>query len=300
MKIISDEEIIKLNISPLTCVEWVKESLLIKGRCQLPHKIPVHPRGSDFITTMPCLLPADYACFGVKVVSRTEGRKPALRSSLTIYDTISGEVAALMDANWITDMRTGAMASLAVETLSKSGASVYAFMGLGHIARATMKCLAALTADCRITVKLLRYKDQADRFAEEFAHYPHINFEIVDNVDALVQGSDVLISAITDAKGLIVDNVDKFPEGMLLVPVHTRGFQNCDTVFDKIFGDDYAHISGFQFFDQFKSFTEIGDVLSGKGAGRDNDRQRIIAYNYGLALHDVYFAYKIMELINGK
>lgn len=296
MKIISDEEIIKLNISPLTCVEWVKESLLIKGDCQLPHKIPVHPRGSDFITTMPCLLPAAYSCFGVKVVSRTAGRKPALRSSLTMYDTKSGEVSALMDSNWITDMRTGAMAALAVETLSKTGASVYAFMGLGHIARATMKCLAAMTAERKITVKLLRYKEQAEKFAEEFAQCTHVGFEIADSVDALVQGTDVLISAITDAKGLIVENVEKFPDGLLLVPVHTRGFQNCDTVFDKIFGDDFAHISGFQYFDQFKSFTEIGDVLSGKAVGRDNDSQRIIAYNYGLALHDVYFAYKIMEL----
>lgn len=297
MKIITDSEIVSLGISPATCVEWVRESLLIKDRCQLPHKIPVHPRGTDFITTMPCLLPSEYRSFGVKVVSRTEGRKPALRSSLTMYDTVSGEVAALMDSNWITDMRTGAMAALAIATLQKSDASVYAFMGLGHIARATMLCLASVTENRHITVRLLRYKDQAEKFASEFSGFSHISFEIADDIDGLISGADVLVSAITDAKGLIVEDSDKFAPGMLLVPVHTRGFQNCDTVFDKIFGDDYAHISGFKYFNQFKSFTEIGDVLAGKAKGRENYCQRIIAYNYGLALHDVYFAYKILEML---
>ena len=297
MKIISDSEIMGLDISPATCVEWVRESLLIKDKCQLPHKIPVHPRGTDFITTMPCLLPTEYGSFGVKVVSRTEGRKPALRSSLTMYDTESGEVAALMDSNWITDMRTGAMAALAIVTLQKSDASVYAFMGLGHIARATMLCLASVAADRHITVRLLRYKDQAEKFADEFGGFSHISFEIADDVASLISGADVLVSAITDAKALIVEDADMFAPGMLLVPVHTRGFQNCDTVFDKIFGDDYAHISGFKYFNQFRSFNEIGDVLAGKAKGRENDSQRIIAYNYGLALHDVYFAYKILEML---
>lgn len=38
-------------------------------------------------------------------------------------------------------------------------------------------------------------------------------------------------------------------------------------------------------------------MLAGRDHGRRSDEQRIIDYNYGLALHDVVYAAKIYELI---
>ena len=64
-----------------------------------------------------------------------------------------------------------------------------------------------------------------------------------------------------------------------MVPVHTRGFSNCDLFFDKVYGDDTNHICHFKYFNQFKSFSEISDVLTGKALGRENNKERIIAYN---------------------
>lgn len=57
MKIISEQLIRSLNISPKECVAWVKESFSIKNLAQLPAKISVHPADTDFFTSMPCLLP---------------------------------------------------------------------------------------------------------------------------------------------------------------------------------------------------------------------------------------------------
>ena len=297
MIFVSDNDIQNLNISPATCVEWVKEAFLIKKDCQLPTKVHVHPQGDDFITTMPCLLPPAYNTFGVKVVSRIAGRTPSLMSNLTLYDAKSGEITALMDSNWITNMRTGAVAALSIKTLRKHDAAKYAFMGLGQIAKATMKCLAEITADETLHIRLLRYKDQAEKFRECFSNYPNLKFEIVDNINSLVKDADVVVSAITSADGLIVSDPSLFAPGTLLVPVHTRGFQNCDTVFDAVFGDDYDHIKGFKHFNQFKSFTEIADALSGFHPGRMSDMERIISYNYGIALHDVFYANKIYNNI---
>lgn len=75
-----------------------------------------------------------------------------------------------------------------------------------------------------------------------------------------------------------------------------RGFENCDTTFDRVFGDDTDHIKNFRFFSKYKDYNEIGEVLAGHDVGRKNESQRIINYNYGLALHDVLFAAKIFEL----
>lgn len=297
MKFITEEQIENLGISPNTCIEWVKKAFEIKPESQLPAKMSVHPSGNDFITTMPCLLPNEYNSFGVKVVSRINGRYPALKSNLMLFETSSGNLKAIIDTDWITAMRTGAVATLAIKTFRKQNTSVYSFIGLGSTAHATMKCMLSMFCNEHLTVRLFRYKDQAERFIKDFENYNNVDFVIVDTMEELVNGADVIVSCITDAQGLLMEDTSLFAPGVLVVPVHTRGFQNCDLVFDKVFADDTDHVKGFKYFSQFKSFAEIGDVLYRGVEGRKNDEERILSYNIGLGLHDVLYSHQIYKLI---
>lgn len=295
MNIIKNQQIIDLGITPRECVEWVRESFCMKYEAQLPTKISLHPQGTDFINTMPCLLPERFGRFGVKVVSRIAGQKPSLHSDILLYDSKTGELLALIDADWITQMRTGAVAALAIETLQKQASSVYSFIGLGSTADATMACLqATLLADKQYTIQLKRYKDQAERFAQKWAK-ANYKFDICDTNEQLLVNTDVLVSAVTEMPELFCEDNMRYPEGILLVPIHTRGFQNCDLFFDHVFADDKGHVENFKYFHQFKAFNELSEVLLGKAHGRENDCQRIIAYNIGLGLHDILFASKIYE-----
>lgn len=297
MNYYTNNQIIDFHISPATCVEWVREAFLIKAGCQLPAKISLHPRGNDFINTMPCMLPEEYHTFGCKVVTRVKGQHPALNSQMMVFDTLSGKMTALFDADWITAMRTGAVAALAINTLRSSTASIYAFVGLGVIGHATISCLLESNPDKPITIRLKRYKEQAEQTIDIFSKYDNVTFEIVDTMMELVEGADVVVSCITDADGLLVDDVNLFKPGVLVVPVHTRGFQNCDTVFDQVFADDESHVCGFKYFKQFREFAELSEVLTGSHNGRHSDASRILSYNIGLGLHDVYFASKILQYI---
>lgn len=300
MRIISSEEIESMRISPAESVEWVREAFLMKDRCQLPPKISLHPRGNDFFNTMPCLLPDECHTFGCKVVSRVKGTHPALKSDMMVFDTLTGEMTALVGADWITARRTGAVAALAINTLRSSEARIYGFVGLGVIGRATLDCLIATNTDRSLIIRLKRYKDQAERIIEDYGHCDNVEFVIVDTMADLVRDADVVVSCITDADGLLVEDVDLFKPGVLVVPVHTRGFQNCDTVFDKVFADDEGHVKGFKYFSQFKKFAELDRILKGHISGRENDSERILSYNIGIGIHDIYFAHKIMQLIDNK
>lgn len=60
MKIISQQLIRSLGISPRECVKWIYESFALKDKAQLPAKISVHPADMDFFTSMPCLLPPPF------------------------------------------------------------------------------------------------------------------------------------------------------------------------------------------------------------------------------------------------
>ena len=149
--------------------------------------------------------------------------------------------------------------------------------------------------DVRHKVLLFRYKNQAELFVERFSAYDNVEFTIVDDMKTLVSESDVIVSCVTEVDGLLCEDDTCFKEGCLVVPVHTRGFQNCDLFFDKVFADDTDHVRDFRYFNRFKKYAELQDVLSGKNAGRENDSERILSYNIGLAIHDVVFASKIYE-----
>ena len=297
MKSITNSEIVALNISATECVDWVREAFIMKSECQLPAKISVHPTGNDFFTTMPCLLPKEYGRCGAKVVSRIVGRVPALKSDMMLFDSNNGELLALVDCDWITAMRTGAVAALAIKTFRNSTAKEYAFIGLGSTARATLTCLLESCKDEQLNIRLFKYKDQAETIVEEYKHYPNATFTIVDNTADLVRGADVVVSCITDASGLLVEDESLFKPGVLVVPVHTRGFQNCDTTFDKVYADDTDHVKGFKYFSEFKEFHQIEEVLKGDVKGRESDSERILSYNIGLGLHDVLYASRIYDML---
>lgn len=299
MIVIQDKEIRALSFKPKDFIEFVHYCFVHKPECQLPPKISLHPKDDDFINTMPCLLPEETGRFGVKIVSRAKGRVPALKSDSFLYDVNSGELLAVIDSDYITTMRTGAVAALAVDTLKKKDVKKVAIMGLGNTGHATMMCLnEVLKGDYE--VQLLRYKDQAELFIDHFKDYSNIHFTIANNVEELFKDADVIISCITQANGLFIEDPSIFKPGVLIVPVHTRGFQNCDAIFDKVVCDDIGHVKGFKYFSQFHNLAELGEILRGDKSGRTSEEERIIDYNIGLGLHDAYICSKVYDAVKAK
>jgi len=294
VKIIAEKDIEALGITPAQCLEWVEHGFRTKSDADLPAKISVHPFQDSFYTAMPCYHP-DTGRVAVKVISRVPGSIPALKSQILLYDARTGELLALMDSNWLTAMRTGATAALATKTFAADfNAISISMVGLGTIAHATMQCLLAAHPQ-PFDVWLLKYKDQAERFATEFAD-SQATFHIVNDKHELVKNSSALISCVTVMHDQFLPP-SEYPHGYTCVPVHVCGFQDCDTEFDHIFGDDTGHIAGFRNFPRFKTFAEISDVLLGKAPGRQSANDRILCYNYGIGLHDLWFASKAYDMI---
>ncbi len=297
MKVISFDEIAGLGIDPATCLQWVGEALTRKGEAVLPKKISMKHESLPgvFYNCMPCIAPW-MGRAGVKLVTRYPGREPALDSEMLLYDTASGECLALMDADWVTTMRTGAVAAHSARLLGAPGFSRVGFMGLGNTARATMLCLRAAAGDAPLEVGLLRYKGQELGFRERFAGMEGVEFLEFDDPRGLARWSQVLFSCVTVAEGEVCPPED-FSPGSLLVPVHTRGFAACDLAFDRVFADDEAHVSGFGYYERFKDrLAEVSDVVAGLDPGRRSATERILAYNIGIALHDVVFASRVYDM----
>ncbi|MBQ6773544.1 MAG: hypothetical protein IJP48_05695 [Synergistaceae bacterium] len=305
MKIITFDDIAALRINPAVCYNWVEHVIKNKELALLPPKISMKPFPSEkiFCNVMPCVIPGEisplgFSVGGVKIVTRYPQRQPALDSKLFLFNADTGENLALIDANFITAMRTGAVAAHSIKLFARHDYNNLAIMGLGNTARAVVQILAEIEKESwrEINIKLLEYKSQEILFTERFKNYSNLKFEYASSPEALIQDSDVILSAVTyAAKDFCPDN-NYFKEGVLVVPVHTLGFTNCDLFFDKIYADDTGHVRHFKNFAKFKFFSEVCEVVNKNSPGRENDRERILVYNIGISLHDIYFAANIYKL----
>lgn len=293
MKIITHEDIINMKITPLECCEWAGEVIKEKKKFILPPKISLKPREDIFYNTMPSILPEMKAA-GVKVVNRYPQREPSLDSHILLYDLENGNLKALLDGNFITTMRTGAVAAHSVKLFAKKDFKEIGLIGLGNTMRAAFTMLLELFPEREVHVKVKEYKNQHEEFIKEFAEYKNVRFEAYDTYEKVIEDSDVIMSSVTYA-GTDFCEDKYFKEGCCLVPIHTRGFTNCDLFFDKIYADDTDHVRGFKNFNKFRKFAEVTDVVNGKMPGRENDSERILAYNIGISIQDLYFAEQIYK-----
>lgn len=291
-------DIYSLGITPKECVEWAETVIKNKRNYVLPHKISITYGNECYFNTMPAYIP-EMNLIGVKEVSRVTGREPTLQGDILLYDSVTGDMKCFMDGTWITTWRTAAVAAVTVETLKKRDAKNISLMGLGNIARAFVMCIDAMRNHEDINLNILAYKDQHNIFIERFMEYKNIHINVFDDVKEMFKISDVIVSCVTAATSLFDENDEDFKPGVLIVPVQTRGFQNCDLTFDRIFCDDIPHISGFKYFNQYKSITEMTDVLNDSTFVRGG-HERYLAYNIGIAVQDMYYAAKILEKVNQK
>ncbi len=295
MKIVSFEDIMNFNIDFKEAYNWVVEMLKNKESAYLPPKISIKPdeKPGVFYNVMPSVLPKENAA-GVKLVTRYPDSSPSLNSLLILCDYQNGKPVALMDANFITALRTAAVAVHSIDLFALKDYKTVGLIGLGNVMRATLKVMASVFPDKDLDIKLLKYKDTHISFQEEFRDYEHFHFNVVDSYDAVVSDSDVVISAATYlGKDLCDDSC--FKKGVTVIPVHTLGFTNCDLFFDKVFVDDIGHVKHFKYFNYFKSVAEVSDVINGRAEGRTDDSERIIVYNIGISLHDIFYANKIYQ-----
>ncbi|WP_251717085.1 hypothetical protein [Lactobacillus agrestimuris] len=305
MKIIDFETIKEFaaNFDPNDWYNWVDYALKNKSDFEMPPKSRITQENDNYYNVMPVLYDKENLAI-VKMIGRHNLKKEENRSSMMgdimLYEADTGILKGIMDAEYITTLRTGVVAAHSVELFSKKDSKILGLIGLGNIMTVFLKTLVAkLDKEKNYTVKLYKHHNQEKRFANKFSYLKNVKFVFCDTYEDVISNSDVVISAVTKATENFASN-ECFKKGVTVVPISTMGFQNCDVFFDKVFTDEIEQIKGFKYFNEFKSVTNITDVLNNKAEGRTNNDQRILVYNYGIAIHDLYFAMKFFDLLNGK
>jgi len=86
---------------------------------------------------------AGEAAYGLKIVTVSQSARPEgrVKASYVLLDSNSGETVAVIDANYLTDLRTAATTAIATNVLARPDASVLGIFGTGRQAAAHVAVL---------------------------------------------------------------------------------------------------------------------------------------------------------------
>jgi len=143
-------------------------------------------------------------------------------------------------------------------------------------------------------------------FVAAFSETFSLNIEIAKSSREVIEGAHIVVTAT----GRLAKPIFKekwISEGALVLPVHHRGWENRTLhSVDKFVADDWQQISmAHEKVGGFggplpKRHTELGKIITGQSVGRENDAERIIDFNYGLAIEDVAMASEIYAKARAK
>jgi alanine dehydrogenase len=106
-----------------------------EGAVEMPPKIGVHPRDDAFIHAMPAYLAAADAV-GLKWVAgypdNQELGLPYIHGLLLLSDAATGRPLAVIDATWITEVRTAAASMLGIRALVEGPVETIGILGCGR------------------------------------------------------------------------------------------------------------------------------------------------------------------------
>src|SRR5205814_6107483 len=122
------------------------EAVEVISRKQANGDVVVHPRrrfelpGGRFFHYMAA---ADYAA-GFLALKQYTFVRGVLRFLVPLYEVASGELLALIEADYMGQLRTGAASGVATKHLARRDASVAAIIGTGGQARTQLEAIAAV------------------------------------------------------------------------------------------------------------------------------------------------------------
>lgn len=283
----------------------------VAGEVLLPDKISVvfDEATQNRINCMPGALLKD-KLYGVKWVAVfPENPKEGYRNvtgTMILSELEHGHTLSVMDAGYLTEIRTAAVGATAAKYLSRADAQAIGFIGAGQQARRHLDMVKIVRPGLKICYVSSLADGSTDRFIEEESVlHPDIEFvNCQDDYESAVRNADIIVTAISGQEPILKAKWIK--NGAFYI--HVAGWEDEYAVAksaDKIVCDDWECIKhrtqtiSRMFKEGLLTDAEIhgnlDEIVSGKKPGRENANEFIYFCSVGLAHIDVSFAKYVYE-----
>jgi ornithine cyclodeaminase/alanine dehydrogenase-like protein (mu-crystallin family) len=225
-----------------------------------------------------------------------------------VQDKQTGVVVAVMDGGLLTGIRTGAASGVATRHLARKDSRVAGVIGTGVMARGQVMALVEAAELEKVLIYSRSDKSAQRSFADEFSEITGVDISLAESAESLVRESDI-VTLITSATEPIV-NSSWWKPGTHIngVGSHAPGIRELDTAtvqMAKVIcdqtqaclneaGDIQIPVEeGVYRSDDIHG--DLGSVINGKIAGRQNDEEITLFKSVGLAIQDISCASLVYE-----
>lgn len=350
---LSEEDMIKAGVKDMpACIDAMEEVIkclnvgdyVMGGENHNSHGSQVSfPKKSPFpnmpldegddrrFMAMPAYIGGSFDLAGMKWYGSNSNNKTKglPRSILTVMlnDKDTGAPIALMSANILSAMRTGAIPGVGARYLAPKHAAVCGICGPGVMGKTS---LAAILAECP-DIREIKVKGRGQKSLDAFIEYTKVKYpdipviRAVDTVEELVRDTDVISfanSGNTDPSTYPLVKGEWIRPGALIIGVscfeldagYMADTDKCRLVVDntalyEAWAEEFPYpsfgannIIGSKFTDMIhdgliekSDMYDLGDIISGKRKGRESDEQVVIFSVGGMPVEDVAWGKRCYE-----
>jgi ornithine cyclodeaminase/alanine dehydrogenase-like protein (mu-crystallin family) len=236
---------------------------------------------------------------GAKVYS---GHREGARFVVLLFSTTGPELVAVIDADKLGQLRTGAASAVATKYLARSDASSLGVIGCGWQAESQVACIRAalpglerVVAYCRTEASLSAFCERTGAEPGESSRDPaecDVVVTVTGSPDPVLRGEwlnpGALVCAVgaNDGRRRELDNV----------VLERASFVCCDSLED-------ARLESADLIEPVEGGTldwlevhELQEVVAGETPGRQSDDDIVVFKSNGLAAWDVAVAARVVEL----
>jgi ornithine cyclodeaminase/alanine dehydrogenase-like protein (mu-crystallin family) len=306
---ISESEVRAILTMP-AAVEAVEEI----SRKQALSEAVVHPRrrfelpGGGFFHYMAA---ADFSSGFVATKQYTYVRGK-LRFVVMLFEMSSGDLVALIEADYMGQLRTGAASGVATKYLARKEARTAAIIGTGGQARTQLEALAAVRTLDFVRV-YGRDASRREKFCAEMSARLGISVTPASSAAEAVRGADIVTTATTAAQPVVfgadlgqgvhinaiganhankreLDAEAVASADVIVVDSVEQSRQEAGDLIIAFHGDEIC----------WTGVKKLSEVVSGKASGRTSDNEVTLFKSNGIAAWDLAVAMKVYALAKEK
>ena len=303
--LLSEADVKQILTMPLA-LEAVEDSFrrLADGSALLHSRQRLHIPGKSYLHYM-AAADATSGYMGMKIyTSAREG----LRFLVSLFHVDSGELVALIEADYLGQIRTGAASGVATRLLARADAAKIAIIGTGLQSRTQLEALSLVRTITEVRA-FSRHSENRERFAKEMTEQLSFPVVAVPSAQEAVRGADIVVTSTTStdpvldgswlAPGTHINAIGaNFPQKHEL---NGEAIRRCDIIVAdsreqsklesgdliQMYGDDKR---------RWSSVTELAEIVAGKTPGRSTPQQITLFKSNGIAIEDIVVAGRIYEI----
>src|SRR5262245_48212379 len=224
------------------------------------------------------------------------------RFVVALFDTAAGELAAVIEADQLGRLRTGAASGVAAKHLARAGAASLGVIGCGFQAETQVQCIRAAVPTIERVVAYCRSEERLEAFCERVDAEPaesHREAAAEDVVVTVTSSRDPVLRGEWLEPGALVCAVGaNHPSRRELdnVVLERAAFVCCDSV-------EQARIESGDLIEPVASGAldwlevhELQEVVAGELRGRATDADIVLFKSNGLAAWDVAIGVEALRL----